>query len=370
MPRERRLAGAGRPPEDERLQQVALDRLAQRRARARAGPPGRRTRRACAGASARRAARRRGGRGGLVVEESVHASISDRSSLSVARLRRGRRAAYPPAGGRVSFVRCRRASYTTAPPATATFSDSTGGHRDRQARVGRVDECGAQAALGADSTAAGPVRARRIERRRRAAPSRRCGSRSPARSATASSASGTATTGSRRRCPSTRAAPSIRTGRQTRPPRRHRWRPPLRRRARWRRRCPGPARRTRNDDEWRGRRQRSPRCARARAPARRRRTACARGSSRPGPAATTATRLRGAVRLEQATSACRASPVERRRLDGAAARDRRSQQRAPSTMQVRAVEQQRGRGTRHQRAAARGRSRWGGVRDPAASASR
>ena len=33
-PRERRLAGAGRSPEDDRLQQVALDRVAQRRARA------------------------------------------------------------------------------------------------------------------------------------------------------------------------------------------------------------------------------------------------------------------------------------------------------------------------------------------------
>ena len=31
--RERRLAGAGRPPEDDRLQEVALDRLAQRPAR-------------------------------------------------------------------------------------------------------------------------------------------------------------------------------------------------------------------------------------------------------------------------------------------------------------------------------------------------
>ena len=54
--RQRGLAGAGRPPEDDRLEHVALDGSAQRRAGRRGCAPGRRCRRACAAACARRAA--------------------------------------------------------------------------------------------------------------------------------------------------------------------------------------------------------------------------------------------------------------------------------------------------------------------------
>ena len=75
MPRERRLAGAGRAPEDDRLQQVALDRLAQR-------PAGREQLlladelvEACAAACARRAARGAAGTAGgrrFVGKQRVH----------------------------------------------------------------------------------------------------------------------------------------------------------------------------------------------------------------------------------------------------------------------------------------------------------
>ena len=76
--RERRLAGAGRAPQDDRLQQVALDRLAQRLARARAAPPGRRTRRTCAAASARRAAPGARGAGGGSRQETGNPWIHGR----------------------------------------------------------------------------------------------------------------------------------------------------------------------------------------------------------------------------------------------------------------------------------------------------
>ena len=49
QPRERGLAGAGRPVQDHRVRLALLDRGAQRRARGRAGAPGRRTRRATRG---------------------------------------------------------------------------------------------------------------------------------------------------------------------------------------------------------------------------------------------------------------------------------------------------------------------------------
>src|SRR6185369_10601312 len=98
--RERRLTGAGRPPQDDGLQEIALDRLAQRFARgeqlllahelvegARAHPLGER--------------RRRIGAGGVVRKQGVH-------------------------GSRFK-VRCRRASYTMSAAVTAVLSDSTGG---------------------------------------------------------------------------------------------------------------------------------------------------------------------------------------------------------------------------------------------------
>ena len=110
---ERRLAGARGAPEDDRLQQVALDRHAQRPARreqvllpdqfVEAARPH------AVGEGRPHAASSWAGRG-LVVEQ-----LAAQGALLAARGARG------PAP-----ARCRRASYTSSAAATATLSDSTG----------------------------------------------------------------------------------------------------------------------------------------------------------------------------------------------------------------------------------------------------
>ena len=159
QPRERRLAGARRAPEDDRLQAIVLDRLAQRpagpssaswptnsssvRGRIRSASGAECVGRAASGARARRT------------------GTSDRDRRAVARLRRG-----------------------SARPAIATFSDSTGGRIGIVTRiVGRVDQRVGQAAR-PRRRAGAPAGARRSHsRQRRAAARNRGEQRDPAQPA-------------------------------------------------------------------------------------------------------------------------------------------------------------------------------------------
>ena len=196
MPRQRGLAGAGRAPQDDRLQQVALDRLAQRPARRRAAPPGRRTRRACAAASARRAAPRRGRRPASSGAASVR-SIEQRHQCALP-------------------LACALRNRISA-AATATLSDSTGGcigivTRSSAASTSAVRQARAFAAeQDRDRAAQVDVGERRaVARHGRDDPAAvRCAAgvdASPAAAAARRSAAAA-------RCPSSRAAPSSRTDR-------------------------------------------------------------------------------------------------------------------------------------------------------------
>ena len=141
-------------------------------------------------------------------------------------------------------VLCRRASYRMIPAATATFNDSTG---DCIGMVSRVSAASTSACGRPVPSAPSEHGARPVERhalQRDAVECRRddaqaaiaaCARAPRPRRAARGPAAGT-------RCPSRRAAPSSRMGRQTRRPRSHqslRLPPP---RARSRRRCRDPAR--------------------------------------------------------------------------------------------------------------------------------
>ena len=245
--RQRRLARAGRPPEDQRAQLVLLDRAAQRPAgpedlllaedlveRARAHALGERCvgPRLVAGARACAPGRARRRRASRVVSSRAREPCRQ----PTASRRRGGK------------PRWRAASYSTSAAATPTFRLSTGARqRDAQARVGareqlaarspapslptRIADGAAQVGLVVAQLAVGRGRDARATPRA-SQPLEHVVEREAAQRAAAG-----------RRCPSSRAAPSTRTGRRsrrsgTRPSRR-----PPRPCAAGRRGCRGSARR-------------------------------------------------------------------------------------------------------------------------------
>ena len=284
QPRQRRLAGAGRAPEDDRLQPVLLDRPAQRPPGRDAARPGRRTRRACAAACARRAARdgpacRRRGRSssnsGSVSEDGHQARRADARLRSRSAPRRSRRSAIRPAGASGWSAARRRSTSLGGRPGPSPPSRIATGRRRSHA--------------GSGVPSRGTVATSRslLPRATRSA---------PAATAAPRPAAGTC-------CPSRRAAPSSRTDPRCRSVTMSRWRRRPRRRGRSRRRCPDPGRRSISTSG--GLRPRA--CVERRRPAAarwRRRRRCAPGSSRRAPGRSTWTTRAPACRR-------RAAPVRR-----------------------------------------------------------
>ena len=208
--RQRRLAGAGRSPQDDRLEQVALDRLAQRPAgredlvladdlveRARPHPLGERRARLAAAAL---------GAAGPPSRRLPSPKPSGRS-----------RSKRDPLMRRAAAARRRRG----APPATATLSDSTGGAIGIVTRSSHARDDLVARGPGLRRRAAGrPCRASR-RRRGRSPPRGDRGDRAqarrpPCRSAPRPTVSAGAPPAGAARCPCCRAAPSTRTDSPTR----------------------------------------------------------------------------------------------------------------------------------------------------------
>ena len=189
-PRERRLAGARRSPEDDRLQPIAFDGFAQRSA---------------------------GSKDVLLADELVEGGRTHPF---------GERRAGCCVAGRVRWriveeihgFCCRNASYSTSAAATPTLSDSTG-HASESRRADRLgcEDLRRQADAFACRERAPSAAANRRRRTaaRRAAPARRRDGRLPQRVA-ASRRSLRARSAAAARCPSIRAAPSIRADRPCR----------------------------------------------------------------------------------------------------------------------------------------------------------
>ena len=127
QPRQRRLAGARRAPEDDRLQAVVLDRLAQRTARA--------EQRLLADELVERA---RAHALGERCRARAYRRARDRRQRDVHRMR---------FSGSIRGRRCREASYRISAAAIATLSDSTGG------RIGIVSRSSADATRSSASPA-------------------------------------------------------------------------------------------------------------------------------------------------------------------------------------------------------------------------
>ena len=118
---ERRLAGARRPPEDHRVQLAALERRAQHLARARAGAPGRRPRRAMRG-------RMRSASGPRLAAGSRARSVGSRTDPR------------SPPGGLLASVRRSGRATRAAPTRSSRWRRGVTFQRSRSARFGTVGD--------------------------------------------------------------------------------------------------------------------------------------------------------------------------------------------------------------------------------------